>query len=262
MEPAPEWFTYPLAVAAGVVAGFVNTLAGSGSFLTLPALIFLGLPAHVANGTNRIGVLLASAVSVATFRAGKAFPRIGLAWLVLPSCAGAVLGAYLATGLDPSRFDPLLGALMLAMLALVLFDPTRRLAAADAPPAEPKDPRRVMTITVFFAIGVYGGFIQAGVGLFLLTALVLDVGLRYAPANAVKNLVVLLFTLPATLIFAWKGDVDWGLGLLLAAGQMAGAWAAARFATRSARAEAWIRRLLIVVLALTAAKLFGLLDGG
>jgi len=255
META--WYDLALAVLVGAVAGFVNTLAGSGSFLTLPALILLGLPANVANATNRIGVLLAAIVSVGTFRAHDGFPRVRLTWLVLPACVGAAAGAALAARMDPDRFDPILAVLMLAMLAMTLLNPGRWLRDKDAPAA---GSARLSTVVVFFVIGVYGGFIQAGAGLFLLTALALNVGVRLAKANAVKNLIVLLFTLPAVLIFALSGLVEWRLGLLLAAGQMVGAWIAAHFAIRSPRADLWIRRLLIVVLSLTAAKLFGLFE--
>ncbi len=241
-----------VAILAGLVAGVINTLAGSGSFLTLPALIFLGLPSQVANGTNRIGILLAALVSVWTFRAEGRLSFRGIGWLIFPSAAGAVAGALIAVRLDHRVMDTTIAVLMLLMLAMVALRPDRWLKERPGPPAVR---RRLATLLVFFAIGVYGGFIQAGVGLFLLAGLVLNAGFDLARANGVKNLLVLLFTIPAFPVFILHDQVVWDVGLTMAAAQCCGAFLAARFASRSRSANAWIRWLLIVVLAASAAKL-------
>lgn len=246
-----------LALVAGVVAGVINTLAGSGSFLTLPALILLGLPPHVANGTNRLGILIAGLVSVGTFRAEGALETRGLSGLVVPSILGAIVGAWIAVDLDPEVMHTAIGVIMLVMLGMLLFRPARWLARDEDPTAR-RGP--LLTVPVFFLIGVYGGFIQAGVGLFLLAGLVLVRSLDLVRANALKSLLVLLFTVPATVVFCVAGQVEYGIGLLMALGQAAGAFLGARFATRMDGSERWIRWLLIAILALSCLKLFGVLD--
>jgi uncharacterized membrane protein YfcA len=110
-----------------------------------------------------------------------------------------------------------------------------------------------MEIPLFFAIGVYGGFIQAGVGIFLIAALVLGAGFELVGANAVKNLIVLVFTAAALVVFVVNDQVDWTLGALLAVGQGAGAWLAARMALR--RGARFVRTVVVVIVALSAAAL-------
>ncbi len=233
----------------GFVAGFVNTLAGSGSLITLPLLILLGLPANVANGTNRLGVLLQNVVAVATFRSSGTLQVAGTWKLVAPTILGAVLGAQLAVDLDEQLLRRMIGALMLLMLVVMVAKPERWIAAH----ANRRDPRIWVEIPLLFAIGVYGGFLQAGVGIFLLAALVLGAGFNLVGANAVKNLIVLVFTAAAFPVFVYHGQVQWTLGLLLGAGQATGAWVAARLAVR--RGAEFVRIFVIVIVLLAAVAL-------
>ena len=235
---------------AGVVAGFINTLAGSGSLLTLPVLILLGLPANVANGTNRVGVLLQNVVAVATFRSGgKIALREG--WLlVVPSVVGSVIGAVLAVDLDVAFLRRTIGVLMLVMLVVMLMKPERWIAEH----APQRKPRTWLEVPLFFVIGVYGGFVQAGVGIFLLAGLVLGAGYNVVGANAMKNLIVLVFTAAALVVFIANDQVQWTLGLLLGAGQSLGAWAAARLALK--RGAEFVRLFVILIIVLSAAALF------
>lgn len=234
----------------GLIAGFINTLAGSGSLITLPILILLGLPANVANGTNRVGVLLQNVVAVATFRRRGALDTAGAWKLVLPSVIGSVIGAALAVDLDEALLRRMIGAVMLVMLAVMLFKPERWIAEH----ADRREPRLLVEVPLFFAIGVYGGFIQAGVGIFLLAGLVLGAGFNLVGANAMKNLIVLVFTAAALVVFILNDQVQWTLGLLLAAGQAAGAWVAARLALK--RGAEFVRIVVIAIIVLSAAALF------
>jgi uncharacterized membrane protein YfcA len=233
----------------GFIAGFINTLAGSGSLITLPILILLGLPANVANGTNRVGVLMQNIAAAAAFRQHDALDT-GASWkLILPSVLGAVLGAELAVDLDEALLRRLIGMLMLVMLAVILFKPERWLATHNVR----REPRLIVEVPLFFAIGVYGGFIQAGVGIFMLAGLVLGAGFTLVNANAVKNLIVLVFTVAALLVFVLNDQVRWGLGLMLGLGQAAGAWVAVRMAVE--RGAAFVRWVVVVIIVLAAGAL-------
>lgn len=237
--------------ATGFAAGFINTLAGSGSLITLPVLILLGLPANVANGTNRVGVLLQNIVAVETFRRHGTLDAAGSLKLIVPAVLGAILGAALAVNVDAALLKRIIGVLMLVMLVVVLWRPNRWLEAH----ATKHGARLWIQAPVFFAIGAYGGFIQAGVGIFLLAALVLSAGYDLVGANAIKNLAVLVFTIAALAVFVVHGQVRWELGLLLGLGNAGGAWCAARLAIR--RGAEFVRWALIVILLIAAIALLG-----
>ncbi len=253
------WYIYVLAIIAGIVAGVINTLAGSGSVVTLPMLVLLGLPANVANATNRVGVLIQNIVGITTFqRSGKMNLKGGL-WLVAPALPGAIVGAWAAASLDKDQMNLALGVVMVIMLFVVLFNPQKWLRTQS----EVKEGRpSILVLGVFFLIGIYGGFIQAGVGVFLLAAMVLGLGYSLVHANAIKLMIVLAITAVALGVFILSPEhlIDWPLGLLMAVGQSIGAWAAAKFMITSKNAAVWVRRLLIVVIIYSIFKFFGLID--
>jgi uncharacterized membrane protein YfcA len=249
------WYLYLAVIAAGFVAGFINTLAGSGSLVTLPLLIFLGLPANVANGTNRVAILLQNVVGVGSFRQQKVLDLRGGLMLAAPAVIGSILGAQIAVNLDEQLMRRTIGALMVVMLIVILVRPRRWLEGRpEAMNQRPTWPQ----LLIFFAIGVYGGFIQAGVGILLLAGLVLGAGYDLVRANAVKVLIVLCFTVSALIVFLVNGQVVWSVGLILAVGNMLGAWVAARTAVE--RGAAFVRWVLIAVVAVSGAKLLGLFD--
>ncbi len=242
-------------IAAGFGAGFINTLAGSGSLITLPLLIFLGLPANVANGTNRVGVLIQNLVAANSFHRRGMIDVRGAITLAVPAVVGAVVGAQIAVNLNEEMMRYTIGGLMLVMLAVILVKPTRWLKGR--PEALERRPGWLQML-IFFGIGVYGGFIQAGVGIFLLAGLVLSVGYDLVRANAVKVLIIFLFTIFALGVFVMNGQVRWEMGLLLAIGNAAGGWVAAKMAIE--KGAVFVRWLLIAVVAVSAAKLLGLFD--
>ena len=249
------WYLYLAVVAAGFAAGFINTLAGSGSLITLPLLIFLGLPANVANGTNRVGILLQNAVAVSSFRRQKVLDLRGGLMLSAPAVLGSILGAQIAVNLDEQTMRRTIGALMVVMLILMLARPNRWLEGRTQMISQ----RPAWTqLLVFFAIGMYGGFIQAGVGIFLLAGLVLGAGYDLVRANAVKNFIVLLFTVSALMVFLLNDQVVWSIGLIMGLGSMLGAWVAARMAVE--RGAAFVRWVVIVVVVVSSAELLGVFD--
>ncbi len=251
------WYIYPLALLAGVAAGVINTLAGSGSLITLPMLIFRGLPANVANATNRVGVLVQNIVGISTFRRRGGLPLEHSWWYLIPTLPGAVVGAWLASSLGKQQMDTILAIIMVAMLFVVILDPQKWLRpTSDVKPGRPS----LLMIAVMFAVGVYGAFIQVSVGVFILAALVLGAGFNLTEANALKLVIILVVTAIAMVIFAFDGLINWWLGGLMAIGQSIGAWLAARFATSSKNANVWIRRLLIVVVVASILDLLGVFD--
>ncbi len=252
-----EWYVYLLAIAAGILAGIINTLAGSGSLVTLPMLIFLGLPPSVANGTNRVGVIVQNIVGIGTFRRKGALDTTGSIWYTIPAMLGAIVGAMIAVDLNEEMMNRAIGIVMIIMLVVILVDPKRWLREkSDVSPGRPS----ILMLGLFFVIGIYGGFIQAGVGIFLLAGLVMGVGYNLTQANAVKLVIVLALSVAAIAVFIYNDQVNWWLGALMAVGQSIGAWLAARFAVGNPNANIWVRRLLITVIVLSILKLFGVFD--
>ncbi|RME58461.1 MAG: sulfite exporter TauE/SafE family protein [Caldilineae bacterium] len=198
---------------------------------------------------------------MATFRQRGKLTRDDMAgawWLVGASMAGAVLGTYIATTLGKRQMELAIGVVMVIILITIFVNPKKWLREKS----ELQDGRPSLgRLGLFFVIGAYGGFVQAGVGVFLLTALVLGVGYTLVEANIVKLVIVLMLTLVALVVFIISPvEINWGIGLLMSVGQMIGAWAAALFATRVPNANVWVRRLLIVVVIYSILRFFGILD--
>lgn len=239
-----------LVIVVGIISGFINTIAGSGSLLTLPVLIFMGLPVNVANGTNRVAILLQSIVGVSGFKQKKVFEwREGL-WLLLPSVLGALLGAMMAVNLNAQIMNRVIGALLGVMFFVILFKPEKWVREhAGEINAKPT----LLNILIFFAIGFYGGFIQAGVGFFLLAGLVLGAGFNLLKANAIKVFIVLAYTVVALIVFVYNNQVNYFFGLVLGAGSMLGAWLATHYAVKWG--VGFIRWFLLATVLVFAIKL-------
>ncbi len=249
-----DWYVYPILIAAGFGCGFINILAGSGSLITLPVLIFIGLPVNVANGTNRVAILFQNIVGVSRFhRSGMLDFRQGLK-LALPAVIGGILGAQIAVNLDQRTMEITIGILMIVMLISLLIKPKRWLEGRG----DDIRGNNPLQMIIFFGIGIYGGFIQAGVGIFLLAGLVLSAGFNLKDANPVKILIILCFTIFALIVFLINDQVRWDAGLVLAIGNMAGAFVATRMAVK--KGSEFIRVILIIILIATAAKMFGLFE--
>jgi uncharacterized membrane protein YfcA len=242
----PDVSLYILAIFAGPLAGVINTLAGSGSLVTLPMLMLLGLPATVANGTNRVGVAVQNIVGLATLKSRGALHIDGWVWFVVPVVVGAALGSFVAVDVEDVWLERAIGALMAVMLVVIVLDPKKWLKKREE--VVWSRPTLILLIC-FVGIGFYGGFIQAGVGILLLVGLVVGAGYDAVSANGIKLLLNLIFTTVALGVFVWNDQVDWAFGGLMAVGQSLGAWGAARFAADREDAGKWIRRLLIVIVA-------------
>ncbi len=240
-----------LLVAVGIFSGFINVLAGGGSFLTLPALMFLGLPATVANGTNRIGILMQNIAAIRTFRRAGHFPlRLSLL-LSIPAVAGSLLGARWAVTIGDEAFQKALAVIMLVMTLLALWNPK----AGPLPNAPPREEsglsgwQRAGLFPVFFIIGIYGGFVQAGIG-FLIIASLVFVGLDLVRVSALKLIVIFILTLPACAIFVSAGKMVLWAGLVLGVGNVIGAQIASTRALR--KGHDWIKKVVTAAVLMTA----------
>ncbi|MDX2284330.1 MAG: sulfite exporter TauE/SafE family protein [Bacteroidia bacterium] len=231
----------------GVLSGMINTLAGSGSLITLPLFMFIcGLPAPIANGTSRVGILLQNAVGLLIYRKQGRIITPEARRVLLPVLAGSVAGASIAVTLDERIMNYCIGGLMLFMLAVLLMRPERWIREGQPDLAKLRHPA---TVAAFVAIGLYGGFIQAGVGVFLLAGLVLAAGFSLSGANSLKLLVVGALNVPAFFIFAFNHQIHWVFGLILASSQGLGAYLAIQMQERVPNANLWTYRLLIVMVA-------------
>lgn len=247
----PDWAAHLVLALAAVVAGALNVVAGGGSFLVLPVMIFLGLPPTVANGTNRIGILAQNATAAWGFHQHRLIEGGWLAITVVPSLAGAAVGTWAAIEIEDDAFRRALALIMVAVSLWTLWDPLARRPGRETGPRGRLG--TLGTALLFFTIGVYGGFVQAGIGFLLLAAATLQ-GLDLVRGNALKVLVVLAYIPLSLAIFAWEGKVVWGLGLVLAAGHLAGAFLGVHLTVL--KGHRWVQRVVTVAVIAFAVKLW------
>lgn len=231
-----------LLVGAGLAAGALNTLAGGGSLILVPALMVTGMSATFANASSRVAIFAQCLVGAAAFARGGRLPGAAARVIVPPVLVGAGLGAYAATQLPDRVFAPLLLGTLAIMAVALVVSPGR---FAPPPDAVPRDPRGPLAMAGLFAAGLYGGVLQAGAGLVFLA--ILATGLRYdlVRANALKALVMLLYIALTAVVFIAYGMVEWAPAGALAAGAAAGAWGAAHVAMSPRGVR--ITKLVVVV---------------
>lgn len=239
-----------LLFGTGIAAGFLNTVAFGGSLLALPMLIFLGLPTAVANGTNRVAIFFQNFSAIMGFRRKGVSDFNYSILLAVPAVIGAAIGALIAIDVRDALFNLILAVVMITMLVLTLLNPTERLK--DKIESGNRD-SKIVAMIVFFFIGIYGGFIQAGVGLLVITALRLLTGMDLVRTNAIKVFVIFFYTVVALGIFISQGKVNWYLGPTLAVGNACGAWLGSHWAVE--KGDKWIKVMLIVAVIAFAIRL-------
>lgn len=243
-----------LIFVVGIVSGFVNVVGGGGSLISLPALIFMGLPAATANGTNRVALMVQSLVAIGYFRQkGFFYPKLSFL-LGVPAVLGSIVGAKFAIAISDEMFNTILASVMLLVAVLIIWRPEKRFFSAEE--KETFSPLHLALASLaFFGVGFYGGFIQAGVGFIIIAALALITGMSLVKINTLKVFVTAIYMLSSLLVFLFSGHVHWLLGGVLAAGNALGAWWGSVFVV--SKGDKWIRIFLVASVVLMAGKLLG-----
>jgi uncharacterized protein len=230
-------------VAAGFCSGFLNTIASAGSALILPLLIFLGVPANVANGTNRVQIAIGRVSSIVAFQRAKAIYWRNALILAIPCLLGGCLGASIAAVIKSKYIGWAITFAVIAAFVVLITNPKRLLQDQKVD----KPLIKWWHLGLFFLVGVWGGFIVLDASTYALMVLVLAIGYDLRKANAEKAVAIFPMSVASLVIFAAAGEVDWGIGLSLSVGSVIGAWVGAFFATKE-WIKVWIYRILIVIL--------------
>lgn len=235
---------------AGFFAAIINVGAGGGSSLTLPLLIFLGLDSAAANGTNRIAVIFQNLSAVYSFKKENYFDfklSFKLSLLTLP---GSIIGAVAAISVSDETFEVILAVVMILIIISILI-PVKGIK--ENAKVEKVSPAVYLSM---FGIGFFGGFIQVGVGFLIMAALHYLLKLKLIYVNMHKVFIVLLFTLPAFLVFVITDNIHWLFGLILAVGNFFGGWIAAKYSVK--KGEKFIKPILIAAIIIMAMKLLNI----
>lgn len=246
-----EWADALIVIGAGFGAGFINTIAGGGSLITLPVLIFLGLPPAVANASNRVAIFAQNIFGVLGFKSkGVSSFRFSI-WLSLSALLGAILGAELAIDIEGDLFNRILAVVMIVVVIFTIFSPNNK-------PGEVLErtgkKHTIISVALFFLVGVWGGFIQAGVGFLIIAVLTSVNRFSLVKSNSIKVFVVLVYTVAALAVFIIEGKINWLYGLVLAVGNASGSWVASRWSVE--KGDKWVRVFLIVTVIALAVRLW------
>lgn len=234
------WYEYPLIIAVGFLAAFLNTVGGGGSLFSVPILTFIGLPITIANATSRVAILFQNIFAVGGFRSkGVELPWPYAIYLGMASLGGGLAGSLLAAHVPDDVFKKIFVVVMFISVGLILYDPFKSKGE------EKLTPKAQWTGVFFFLfIGVYGGFVQAGIGFLVIAVLSLVNNLSLVKSNYVKVFAAIVYTGVSVVVFALEGKINWYIGLVLAIGHALGGWYASRWSVKAG--EVWIKRVMIV----------------
>lgn len=239
-----------LLFGVGILTGFINVMAGGGSTITLPILIFLGLNSSVANGTNRIGILFQNLAGTLSFQKEKISQTklsLKLGLLTLP---GAIIGAFYSTKINDALFQKILGIVMISIVFTMLIPNSKKYVEEKIIGKLPW-----LIYPAMILLGFYGGFIQVGIGFLIMITLHNTLKMKLLYVNHHKIFIVLIYTIPALAIFIFTGNINWFYGISLAAGTWLGAWFSAKVAVK--KGEGIIQGFLIVAIIIMSVKLLG-----
>ncbi|WP_347840793.1 sulfite exporter TauE/SafE family protein [uncultured Draconibacterium sp.] len=235
---------------AGILAGFINVVAGGGSLLTLPLMIFFGLPPVVANGTNRIGIIAQNIVAVSNFSRKGVFVFPYSLYAGGVAIVGSILGSMLALEMDDQLFNRILSLVMIATGAAIFFNHKKTALISAVPQVK----NQALSLFLFFFIGIYGGFIHVGIGFLMILILsrINQLSLKYA--NSIKVFVALLFSISSIIVFIVNDAINWKVGFALAIGTAFGGYLGSHFTMK--KSEKWIKLILILAIGVMAIKLW------
>jgi len=235
----------------GIAAGFANTVAGGGSLLSLPVLIFMGLPSSVANATNRVAIIMQNIFAVSGFKSKGVSTFPYSLYLGLSALVGAIIGARIAVDISSDLFNQILSIVMLLVVIMTIFNPFKKTQQIEEIMTFN---RKALALVVFFFIGIYGGFIQAGVGFLMIAALTSINGFSLVKTNSAKVFVALIYTSGAIIVFIIEDQINWEYGIVLATGNSLGGWIGSRWSVN--KGDKWIKRFLVVTVVALAVKLW------
>ncbi|MBN1481465.1 sulfite exporter TauE/SafE family protein [candidate division KSB1 bacterium] len=235
----------------GAVAGFMNVLAGGGSTITMPLLIFLGLDSAMANGTNRVALFVQNLFAIRSFHGEEKYHLPTVLKYSAWTLPGAILGALFAISINDLLFRKILAIVIIGVMMTVLLPQSKKSIETGS------QKNSWLIYPALLGIGFYGGFIQAGVGFFIMAAFAHILHMNLIKVNMIKVFIVFIYTIPALLIFIVSKNVDYILALALASGNAFGAWWGAKLTVR--KGEKVIRFVLFVVVLFMAVKLFNVI---
>ncbi len=250
-----ELYHYAIAIIGGFVAAVMNTLSGYGSIITLTILMdVLGLPANMANGTNRVNILANSFAGVLGFKKNGKLDLTNGKWILAIVCVGALFGVLLAINVSNEQFRAVFKYLIVVLFLSILIKPKRWIKEAN----DLQDVPIWKMILIYFPIGFYGGFIQMGMGIIFLMATVLVSGFTIIRANALKMVIIFVYTILSISIFHYNGLVNWKIGAVLSIGTAIGGYLTASYISNIKKANLYAYRFLVVSVFIVLLYTFGI----
>ncbi len=244
------WYEYVLITAVGFLAAFMNTVGGGGSLFSVPILTFLGLPITSANATSRVALLFQNIFAVGGFKSkGVELPWPYSLYLGLASLGGGVIGSMLASRVADEVFTRIFVGVMVLSVFLILYDPFKSKGEEQLSTRS-----QIIGSICFFFIGIYGGFVQAGIGFIVIAVLSVVNRLSLVKSNYVKVFAAIVYTGVSVIVFALEGKIIWETGLVLAVGHALGGWYASRWSVSAG--EVWIKRVMVASIIAMAVKLW------
>jgi uncharacterized protein len=241
-----ELYEIPLIIITGFVAAFLNTVGGGGSLFSVPILTFLGLPITSANATSRVAILFQNISAVGGFRSkGVDLPWPYSLYLGLSSLGGGLIGALLASRIHDDVFNKIFVVVMILSVVLIVYDPFK-----SKGPERMSFKSQITGSICFFFLGIYGGFVQAGIGFLVIAVLTLVNNLSLVKSNYVKVFAAIVYTGVSVAVFAYEGKIIWLTGFVLAIGHALGGWYASRWSVN--KGEVWIKRVMVVSIIIMA----------
>lgn len=247
-----DWLSWLLYIGIGWITGFLNTVAGGGTLISMPVLIFMGMPGSVANATIRVAILAQNISAATGFHSkGIRLPFPYTWWLVGLSLFGGWIGASIAMEVPDHIFNRVLAIIMVLVVASIVFE---KKIKTDQRQEIFTRKSQILSAIGFFFLGIYGGFIQAGIGFLVIAMMTHLHQFPLSKTNFIKVFAAILYTGTAVVAFAIGGRIIWEVGLILAIGNAAGAWFGSRWSVGAG--DKWVKRILVIAVSILVVKLW------